>query len=215
MLGRYSVADSRGRSRYSLTMRERLLVSMGLLASMMACGDDGMPSDAAIDATAATVDGAVGVDAAAGSDAAGADAAVGVRSLDPASVIFYDLPINSLRYAVSGLEPQSGLCVTLVWYVSEPSSDGSYQFCGLAPDPPGLQPYALVAPMTAPDPWMSGDPIYGSRPCEVWDYGPHATVQALDGCARFNDLPVSSGQADLVVTLDSPLLSGQVAIRSP
>ncbi len=142
---------------------------------------------------------------------AAADAGNAALALQQSSIIFYDLPINSIRYAVSGFEPQNNVCVTLVWSIAEPGP--SYELCGIggiggAPE----APYAIVAPPTPPaDP--SDGPLYGLRQCEVWDYGPNATVEALEGCVTFQGSP-TIGSADLVVTLSGDLLNGDLEIRS-
>lgn len=150
------------------------------------------------------------VDAASGPDGS----ATGPYVLDPDTLIFYGLPIGSVRYAVSGLEPTSGQCVTLVWFINELTT-GDYHLCGPDPAPTSAPPYAIIAPPTPPDP-PSGDLQYGAQLCEVWSYGPNATVvDDVVGCVDFTDGPPATGSVDLVVTLDDPALTGEVVIRSP
>ena len=172
------------------------LIALALTGGCLnGCADDGPVP--AIDATAPGADGT----------------ADGPPALDPDTLLFYSLPIGSLRYAVSGLEPTSGLCVTLIWFINEPNG-GDYHLCGLDPSPTSAPPYAVVAPPTPPTP-PSGNPQYGAGLCEVWDYGPNATVEDVAGCVDFAAGSPTTGSIDLVVTLDGPALSGEIALRSP
>lgn len=173
------------------------------LAAAMACIAGCSDNDASADA--APLD-APRIDAQAPPDADGATFA-----LTPDSLLFYSLPIGSIRYAVSGYEPVTDSCVTLVWYISDTSTQFD-PLCGTQPDdPPFADPYAIVAPPTpAGDP--PDGPIYGARMCEVWNYGPNATIQALTGCATFNRQP-GVGTVDLQVTIASDQLSGTLSLQ--
>ena len=187
-----------------------ILISCLVLWAMTGgCGGPGDDPPADIDAASPSPDSAPQNDA--DSDAGGVP---GAFALDPASLLFYDLPINSVRYAVSGLEPTANMCVTLVWFITEPTG-GDYHLCGLDPTPPSLRPYAIVAPVTPAEPPPPDGPQYGAGLCEVWDYGANATVVDVAGCVDFSwSGSGTTGSADLLVTLDSPALQGPVVIRS-
>lgn len=183
---------------YSDDMKSVVWTSAILLGLSGACSDDSPVPDppSALDA-GAQADSPVSSD----------------YTLDPDSLLFYSLPIGSLRFAVSGYEPTLDMCVTLIWFIGE-TTNGDYQLCGPEPTPTSMSPYAVIAPVNPANPTPDG-PQYGAQLCEVWDYGSNATVEDVTGCVEFSSTFPTTGSADLVVELDSPSLQGTVLIRSP
>src|SRR5262249_30139147 len=56
-----------------------------------------------------------------------ADGGTGIGSaltLDPASIAFFGLPINSIRFGISGRDPNRGLCATIIWDYSNTGMSG-------------------------------------------------------------------------------------------
>lgn len=85
--------------------------------------------------------------------------------LDPDSLTFYDLPIGSIRFAVSGHDPEARTCVTLVWDFSNTDRRPG-PFCD--DFGPGF-PYAIVRQDT-------------DGPCADWNYGGSHPVLSAEGC---------------------------------
>jgi hypothetical protein len=85
--------------------------------------------------------------------------------LDPNSLTFFDLPIGSIRFAVSGHDPEARVCVTLVWDFSNTGREPG-AFCD--DFGPGF-PYAIVIPDT-------------DGPCGAWEYAETHPVQHAEGC---------------------------------
>ena len=99
--------------------------------------------------------------------------------LDPASLTFFLLPIDSTRAAVSGYDAAARACVTIVWDYSNTGHD-LVPWC----DEFGQGfPYVLVARDT-------------DGPCGAWDYGPNVTAASASGCVQFKALGM--GAIDLV-----------------
>ena len=85
--------------------------------------------------------------------------------LDPDSLTFFYLPIDSIRFAVSGHDPEAQVCVTLVWDFSNTGREPG-AFCD--DFGPGF-PYAIVVPDT-------------DGPCGAWDYAETHPVLNAEGC---------------------------------
>jgi hypothetical protein len=105
---------------------------------------------------------------------------------------FFSLPINSIRPAVSGHDPATGLCITVIWYLSGVEKDcdqfGSSQ----------LFPYVNIE---------------ADAPAGCWDYGPNAELLAIRGCPdypHFGVGPMQSSEVELEVDIKSDLWSGTV-----
>lgn len=106
--------------------------------------------------------------------------------LDPNSLMFFDLPIGSIRFAVSGHDPVARVCVTLVWDFSNTGREPG-PFCD--DFGPGF-PYAIVFQDT-------------DGPCGEWEYaGTHPVLDA-EGCLDMAGFTGTHGQdyANLVVTV--------------
>lgn len=85
--------------------------------------------------------------------------------LDPDTLTFFDLPIGSIRFAVSGHDPEARVCVTLVWDFSNTGREPG-PFCD--DFGPGF-PYAIVIQDT-------------DGPCGAWEYAGTHPVQNAEGC---------------------------------
>ncbi|MEL6177823.1 MAG: hypothetical protein AAFS10_02670 [Myxococcota bacterium] len=62
--------------------------------------------------------------------------------IDPNTITFGSLPVNSIRYAVTGYAPEQGMCVGIIWLFE---ADSSLTFCGR--DAPS-EPYVVTRPST-------------------------------------------------------------------
>ena len=136
----------------------------------------------------------------------------GTGEPDPASLIviddpiFFDLPINSLRYAVSGYDLGTDLCVTAIFSIRDASDQ--IRHC----DDFGPQfPYVVIAP---------------GEPAGCWQYGTEVELLSVDGCvdwAAFNfpvipgkgDGSVHTDEVDLKLRLTSDVWSGTVHFDGP
>jgi hypothetical protein len=131
---------------------------------------------------------------------------------DPAGLIviddpiFFDLPINSLLYAVSGYDPGTDLCVTAIWLLRD-ASDQIRHCDDFGP----LFPYVVIAP---------------GEPAGCWNTGPNVELLSVSGCvdwAAFNSPVIpwrgaSSGhtdEVDLELELISDVWSGTVRFYEP
>jgi uncharacterized membrane protein len=120
--------------------------------------------------------------------------------------IFFDLPINSLRYAVSGYDPGTDLCVTAIWFLRR--ARDQIRHCD---DFGPLFPYVLIAP---------------GEPAGCWDQGTVVEPSSVSGCvdwAAFNSPVIpwkgaGSGhtdEADLELHVNSDIWSGTVRFEGP
>lgn len=88
--------------------------------------------------------------------------------LDPASLYFFDLPIDSIRNGVAGYDPTRRLCVTLIWdYSSNTRTLGPH--CDSFG---GMFPYVAIETDT-------------DGPCQGWSYGGGPEVLSARGCVDF------------------------------
>ena len=178
--------------RSALLRRAALPLAAAVLHLLAAAGCDAGAGGA--DALAAD---ARGGDLAGGSDGvgSGADVASGPRLvLDPSTLTFFDLPIGSLRGAVSGFAPAAGLCVTIVWdYSNTGHAPGAW--CDVFQP---MFPYVLLV-----ESHTGG--------CRDWDYAGNAEVTAATGCVDFALLAAASmNLVDVEVAVSSPLFTGTV-----
>jgi hypothetical protein len=115
--------------------------------------------------------------------------------------IFFDLPINSLRYAVSGYDRGTDLCITAIWSLRS-ARDQSRHCDDFGP----MFPYVVIAP---------------GEPAGCWQYGTDVELISAEGCvdwAAFNSPVIpgrdtSSGhtdEVDLKLELTSDVWSGTV-----
>jgi hypothetical protein len=115
-------------------------------------------------------------------------------SLDPTTLTFFNLPINSIRYAVAGYVPDAEMCVTLVWDFSNTGMD-LRAHCN---DFKNGFPYAI---------------LYKDKPanCGQWEYTSEVQVADVAGCIDFADFgPASLNLVDIELSVRSPIFSGRL-----
>jgi hypothetical protein len=90
--------------------------------------------------------------------------------VDPESLTFFQLPINSLRYAVSGYVPEARACVSVIWDHSNTGRLSPRMRCDVNGE---SFPYVHI------EAGVDG-------PCGNWDYGPNAALNGeVQGCVSF------------------------------
>ncbi len=152
--------------------------------------------DALIERVRDATDELPGPDASTDNNLPGPDAstATGDRIVFTEALAF-SLPINSIRYGVSGYDAEHDLCISLIWYL-DPITET--RFCEVGDS---LQPYL----------WVEQG---GAAGC--WDYAPNAELLAQRGCADFGELSdMTDDSIDVEVDVVSDLWSGTVAFTSP
>jgi hypothetical protein len=108
--------------------------------------------------------------------------------------MFFSLPIDSIRYGVSGHDAESDLCISVIWYVS---SIDHTRFCS--------------DDATAPTPDVV---IEAGTPAGCWDYRGNAELVAMRGCADFGMLnDPSDDSVDLDVDVHSDVWTGTVRFK--
>lgn len=123
-----------------------------------------------------------------------ASTASGERIVFTEAMVF-SLPINSIRYGVSGYDAEHDLCISVIWYL-DPITET--RFCAVGDS---LLPYV----------WVEQG---GAAGC--WDYAPNAELLAQRGCADFGELSdVTDDAIEVEVDVVSDLWSGTVAFTSP
>lgn len=91
--------------------------------------------------------------------------------LDPPTIQFFNLPISSLRFGISGYDPVVHACATLIWdYSNNGAHEGAH-----CDDFHETFPYAVVK--------MGTD-----GPCGDWDYGGNVAYDEGKGCVDFKQL---------------------------
>ena len=155
---------------------------------------DGALTDGAASDDAGGTDGAVPDDAEAADGASGDASTAGTLTLDPATLTFFALPIDSIRYAVAGYDPVARACATLIWdysntgHVLSATCVAGEHF-----------PYALVELDT-------------DGPCGAWDYGASGeSVTSADGCVDFAGVtPTSIDLVDVTVAVTGTPFTGTI-----
>ncbi len=152
--------------------------------------------DAVPDAAEGAGDVPDAVDAPDAADLSDVPPLTGTLHLDPSTLVFFGLPINSLRLGVSGYDPAAQACASLIWDFSNTGHvPGAH--CGDFQD--GF-PYVIVKPNQ-------------SKPCpELWDYGTNLSVTNAAGCVDFAAAgsPVSFDLVDATVDVTGPGFQGTV-----
>jgi hypothetical protein len=103
--------------------------------------------------------------------------------------IFFPTPTGSMRWAVSGYDRRTDLCITAIWFLRD--FNDRIQIC----EPPGpLFPYVVIEP---------------GEPAGCWNYGPNAELLSTSGCVYW---PGSEhdGEVNLELQLTSDVWSGTV-----
>ena len=118
--------------------------------------------------------------------------------LDPTSLEFSSLPIDSIRYMVSGYDPDLRICASLVWYYSVPYGVGLARCSGDPAEEPFEMPYVLIETDT-------------DGPCDAWDYGPNVETLSWNGCVDFAHWrPTAMNLADLELEVQGDAFTGTI-----
>jgi hypothetical protein len=110
--------------------------------------------------------------------------------------LFFDLPINSVRYAVSGYDPATGLCISAIFMMHGPGDPRRYcdEFDRF------MFPYIVLE--------------RASR-AGCWHYGSAVKLESIRGCVDFTGVTSGAGEAQLTLTVTSELWSGTVIFDAP
>jgi hypothetical protein len=142
----------------------------------------------------ASTGGTVGSEAGAG----GAPVSGNRLVLDPSSLVFFGLPIDSIRFAVTGYDAHQHACATIVWMPAVASNPPA--MCNVF-EPDGLQnPYVIIQPDT-------------NGPCteQDWDYSGNVTTTSSTGCVDFTDAgAVGTGMVDAEIGVEGDLFTGTI-----
>jgi hypothetical protein len=114
--------------------------------------------------------------------------------------VFFSLPVNSLRYAVSGYDPDNDLCITAIWTLSDVRDQ--VRHCD---DFGPSFPYVTISP---------GEGV------GCWELSSDVTLHFVRGCIDFEDFnePIDwagdgeehSDEVDLTLFVESDAWSGTV-----
>src|SRR5688572_23040893 len=120
--------------------------------------------------------------------------------IDPSTLTFFSLPIGSIRYAVSGHDPDARICATVVWTIN--SIDEAVARCGAS------EPYVYLVPDT-------------DGPCGQWDYGGNVVTDSAEGCYDFAEFSAfgSGGEphqdlVDMALTVTSTIFTGGIRMKN-
>ena len=117
--------------------------------------------------------------------------------LDPSTLVMFELPINSIRYAVSGHDPEHNTCVSIIF-----SYPGVEEHCDdFKIGENGDFPYVVITPGGAP-------------PCMDWDYGGNVTVDAASGCMQVTkEFPLAIS-IDMNLSVSGDIFTGTIAVSN-
>ncbi len=168
---------------FDLPINRRVLAASAVL--LMSCGPE--TDDSASSTTTSTT-----------SDTGDTSDAATDLVLDPASLVFFELPINSLRYAVGGFDPAQHTCVTVIFF-----DDLATRRCDdfQTGDTNGV-PYVFIAPNAAP-------------PCMDWGYGGNVTLDAATGCVELTSHDPLTIALDMMLTVSGAPFTGTITVASP
>lgn len=113
--------------------------------------------------------------------------------LDPRTMQFFNLPINSIRYAAAGHDAAHGLCVAIIWYNPLPG-----EHCDI--DPMSFSPYVHVEP--------------GAPPCTDWDYGPNVELTGASGCYEWVSFEPPAATLDLTLEVVGEAFTGTITAKT-
>jgi hypothetical protein len=128
-----------------------------------------------------------------GETTGGADALV----LDPRTLVFFDLPIGSIRYAVGGFDPDAQTCVSIIFF-----DPGEQQHCDdfQTGDNSGF-PYVFIVPNSAP-------------PCMEWDYAGNVQLDAASGCMQLTNPFPAEIAIDMELSVSGAPFTGTISVAS-
>ena len=123
---------------------------------------------------------------------AGQGGAGATMILEPTTMEFFELPIGSIRWAVTGQDQASNTCVALIWMINQP---GAQQVCTDG----GMQnwPYVVITPGA-------------QAPCMQWEYGGNVNVDAATGCVDFDGMFPLSAAIDVTVDVSGGPFTGTI-----
>jgi hypothetical protein len=114
--------------------------------------------------------------------------------LDPSTIQFFALPINSMRAAISGWDPAVKACATITW---DYSNNGMYLGAHCDNFKAGF-PYVNIT--------MNTD-----GPCGAWQYAGNVELDAAKGCVDFKMFgPASVDLVDVVAHVHGSAFTGSV-----
>lgn len=113
--------------------------------------------------------------------------------LDPSTLVFFELPINSIRYAVGGYDPGHDTCVSIIF-----NNPGLEQHCD---DFVVDFPYVVITPGGAP-------------PCMDWDYSGDVVVDAAAGCMQVTSQGPLAIDIDMTLKVSGDGFSGTIAVSN-
>lgn len=119
--------------------------------------------------------------------------------LDPDTLNFFWLPINSIRAAVGGFDEASNTCVSVIFFF-DGFQDAMAEHCMW--DPMNFTPYVVITPDAAP-------------PCDQWDYAGNVEVVSAVGCQQViqDEPPVMN--IDMVLEVEGAPFTGKITVKSP
>ncbi len=156
------------------------------------------PSTATTEATTAPL---TGTDGGSSSESSGAMSSstggAGGLVLDPSTLVMFELPIGSIRYAVGGHDPEHNTCVSIIF-----SNPGVEEHCDDFDVGEGVNfPYVVITPG-------------GSPPCMDWDYAGNVTVDAAAGCMQVtSEFPLAIS-IDMNLSVSGDSFSGTIAVSN-
>lgn len=108
--------------------------------------------------------------------------------------MFFSLPLDSIRYAVSGHDAERDLCISVIWYISGVDRT---RYC--SDDAMPITPDVVIE---------------AGMPAGCWDYRSNADLLAMRGCVDFGDFrDLDDDAVDLDVDVHSDLFSGTVRFK--
>jgi len=187
---------------YTGSMHRALIFLCGVLVSCGGTVQTNQSAPAGTDAGGADVVAeAIAASGRGGGGAGGSSGSVSDAShpadtivLDPSTIQFFGLPINSMRAAVSGWDPVLHACATITW---DYSNNGMYMGAHCDDFKAGF-PYVNVT--------MNTDGPYGT-----WEYTGNVELDAAKGCVDFKQFgPASVDWVDVVAQVHGPVFTGTV-----
>ncbi len=117
--------------------------------------------------------------------------------LDPSTLVIFELPIGSIRYAVAGHDPGHNTCVSIIFMYP-----GMEEHCDdFDVGEGGMFPYVVITPDAGP-------------PCMDWDYAGNVTVDAASGCMQVtSEFPLAI-TIDMNLSVSGDIFSGTIAVAN-
>jgi hypothetical protein len=117
--------------------------------------------------------------------------------LDPETLEFFWLPINSIRAGVGGFDPVANTCVSIIFHFT--SQDTLDEHCAF--DPMNQFPYVVVTPDSQP-------------PCMDWDYAGEVTVDSAVGCMQVTSENPLDMNIDIVLEVSGVPFTGTISVSN-